>query len=776
MRQVKIVFLLWAMYMCSILVACSSLEQQHNIQHNESLEKRAYEATYTEQEQVNVFEEKWQRKEDLKISEEWQVENYEGPLFQVDSGKERIFDCRIDGQNLYVLYFVSDEEQISEKTYILRNIDLKNMTQGQSSFALDDDELITDFDISNGRICLFVEKYDEENGTTGLYASFFENGKMEEKTDLLNVVKNIDMFQKGQYFQGNCRYDGQENLFVITGYDQNSGGVVGLTGELLYSFSEISSQIDAIYSPAIKCENGATILKAYSPMNHRTALIGINREKAIKLCEYEGIFQDQNAVCDKYGNISFLEQGAQITNWNIKNGDIRTYVSGNFGDDSGILAIIRKETGNIVEVTDDYEGISIVEYGPVMNVEDTTITIEALSAVDDSVKSGIRFYERTHPHTKIQLKEFVGEQDKEQKKGQLYAKLSSSNGPDLIYMGRTDMLYFAEKGCLLDLSDIITEETEDVFFTGIKTGGSWNDGWYMIPTSVNVSAVYVNRDCYSDGKWEMNDLINIIKKREDEGRPFEDIWLLYENHADSSELLQFFIDDVIHSEFVNIEEKKCDFESEKFGEILELCKHYGKDEKARMPISREDRSEKLLQQEILCFSEPLLSFGHFSEVGASLGENANIVGMPTNAASGFQLTSMSGIAVNKDTKQLDAINDFLDCMFNQQYCASNPVNQIPTRRDCLENKISLDSDWAEQAVVYISKRESMRVNRKADGTSFEKEYIDFLNQCIPYDERNNAIISIILEDAAPFFYGDKEAMEVQRIIQSRVKLYLEENQ
>ena len=49
-----------------------------------------------------------------------------------------------------------------------------------------------------------------------------------------------------------------------------------------------------------------------------------------------------------------------------------------------------------------------------------------------------------------------------------------------------------------------------------------------------------------------------------------------------------------------------------------------------------------------------------------------------------------------------------------------------------------------------------------------------MEQCIPRKTEWNTVRSIIMEEAAAFFAGDKSAHEVAGIIQNRVQLYLEE--
>lgn len=404
------------------------------------------------------------------------------------------------------------------------------------------------------------------------------------------------------------------------------------------------------------------------------------------------------------------------------------------------------------------------------------IRIDAITPVENSLKKAINKYEKEHTGIRIVLNENTEYSGLELKRSLMYSTLTAEDGPDLLYCDRTSMRYFAEKGCLLDLSAILNEDSKKKYLAGIIQSGEYDGISYMLPTHLNLSAVYVNKKVISNEQWSVSDVIRIIQKKEKEGRAFDDIWLMYEGHATPKELLScFFISDVIHSEFINLETASCDFDSELFHNVLEICKRYGAREDGKYPSSREERAGKLIDENILCISEPLINFSKFSLYGAMLGDAANLIGIPTLSHSGIQLTSVDGICANRYTKEKGAVMDFLDGLFNQQYYETNPADQIPIRIDALDGKIDTDADWTDDVLVWTGNGSQMHVSSKPNGDSFEKEYLELLNRCTSYDENNWYIINIITEESAPFFDGSKEIDMVCEVIQNRVQLYLDEN-
>ena len=66
------------------------------------------------------------------------------------------------------------------------------------------------------------------------------------------------------------------------------------------------------------------------------------------------------------------------------------------------------------------------------------------------------------------------------------------------------------------------------------------------------------------------------------------------------------------------------------------------------------------------------------------------------------------------------------------------------------------------------------LKQKEDGTTYTEEYKELLHKAIPYREYC-PIYDIVQEEAGAFFAGQKDALAVTRLIDSRVQLYLDEN-
>ena len=66
------------------------------------------------------------------------------------------------------------------------------------------------------------------------------------------------------------------------------------------------------------------------------------------------------------------------------------------------------------------------------------------------------------------------------------------------------------------------------------------------------------------------------------------------------------------------------------------------------------------------------------------------------------------------------------------------------------------------------------LEEKEDGSTYAEEYAKFLDNCVSRPMKYLDVWNMIMEDAEKYLEGDQSLEEVCRIIQSRVRLYLQE--
>ncbi len=214
-------------------------------------------------------------------------------------------------------------------------------------------------------------------------------------------------------------------------------------------------------------------------------------------------------------------------------------------------------------------------------------------------------------------------------------------------------------------------------------------------------------------------------------------------------------------ELIDKEQKKAYFESQAFLDMLALCKEYAENHEAG--------EDDLLNYNNL-FSRRQYGFYHDYVFSTDIyGREYQIYGYPTADGQVYQVFSSDSLAIYAGSTHKEGAWQFVESLLqeeNQVYHAmTNPG--IPIRRSVLE-RMKEEEGWTEMAyrvgdeLLTTSEAEFQIVENIIANGIFVPENV------------NEDIWSIIEEETAAYFAGDKSAEEVAHIIQSRVGLMLAE--
>ncbi|MDE6674019.1 MAG: hypothetical protein K2K19_04290, partial [Acetatifactor sp.] len=151
------------------------------------------------------------------------------------------------------------------------------------------------------------------------------------------------------------------------------------------------------------------------------------------------------------------------------------------------------------------------------------------------------------------------------------------------------------------------------------------------------------------------------------------------------------------------------------------------------------------------------------------GEQYHLVGFPTEDGGRNYWNCNSYIVVNKHSEHKEQIKEYLNMLFrydNQKICS------FPVRDDLLEGNLHYDE--TNHRFLYDDGEYNYWVYEKSDGGSWEEEYMELTNSCVPNRGGTDKIADIIFEEAESYFVGDKDAQAAASMIQNRVQLYLNE--
>ena len=219
-----------------------------------------------------------------------------------------------------------------------------------------------------------------------------------------------------------------------------------------------------------------------------------------------------------------------------------------------------------------------------------------------------------------------------------------------------------------------------------------------------------------------------------------------------------------------MQQKTCDFETEEFYSLLRLCKELAEEEGSMDYLPNSERQEELISGKALTYP---ISGGliNFSQDRAAFGDDFHCVGYPTNSGNSGVVECYRCVAVSRWTENYDVIKDFMEFLLSEENQVQHTTNWV--RRDVILEHVHEHTQLGDAPVFLMEGKKYIELAGKPDGSSFAEEYIALMDTGEPLSTEY-VIQDIILEEAGAYFAGDKTEQEAAGIIQSRVKLYLEE--
>lgn len=365
----------------------------------------------------------------------------------------------------------------------------------------------------------------------------------------------------------------------------------------------------------------------------------------------------------------------------------------------------------------------------------------------------------------------VEKTDNEQKQEALHNRtmmeIVAGNGPELMWVSEEDMRILAEKGALMDMSELIPSEIKEQLLPGVLKVGTIDGTLVGITPEVSFYTVFTPDSVWSRDSWSISDVMSLVESRDDWEWPLS--YSIYK--PDFYTLFYFLLKDLADSPFVDMENGVSHFDSDEFIQVLEFCKKYG--EKDSVKVDWDDLDE--MMQNGTCAAQVSYfydGFGNFSHSMPSL-KDCHIVGFPRNEGSGNYLYSEAYLVVSANATHIDAIKDFIAYLldYDNQYT----VSFSPVRKDVLRDSVVITPHSNTPAILKSTSYEVYRpIETKPDGTSYLEEFMTFAESCEPQPLRPEAISDILGDELPSFVADDKNAKEVADIIHRRVQLYFAE--
>ena len=354
------------------------------------------------------------------------------------------------------------------------------------------------------------------------------------------------------------------------------------------------------------------------------------------------------------------------------------------------------------------------------------------------------------------------------------AEIVSGQGPELMFVSEDDMHILAEKGALMDLSELIPEEIQEQLLPGVRQLGTVDGEWVGVTYNVNYYTLMTSDSLWSEDSWTVSDMLDLADSKDDWGD-----WILslawpkpdYNNLFDWG-----FSRSLGDSPFMDLENGISYFNGEEFIRTLEFCKRYGQPSNA-MAEGDEELLSMLQEGKSMAQMAYIYSGLHsFSSVMAAF-ENCHLVGFPSETGSGNYMYADGYLVVNADSEHIDAIRDYISYIldYDIQFGSSSSV-----RKDVIRDQVGDDPDiypmpyTLTPSFIHEGYDPWPLNDLKPDGTTYLEEFLEFAEGCVPVPYCPEAITKIVWEEIEAYFTGNRSAEETADIIHRRVQLYFDE--
>ena len=480
------------------------------------------------------------------------------------------------------------------------------------------------------------------------------------------------------------------------------------------------------------------------------------------------------------------EEGTKVLNW------INVDVNGNM-----INGIYMDEESNIYGVLTEFStekaNTEIVKLSMVPESSlpvKKTLTL-AVMYLDYQVQQKIIDFNRHSETTRIEVKdysEYNTEEDITAGLTKLTTEIMAGNLPDLLSMDGLPYDQLASKGLLEDLYPFLDEDKDlkrEDFFPTVLSALEVNGGLYQVAPSFQILTLIGGSSVVGNKPGWTYDEFNAA---------------LASMPAGCTPLDQYTTRDDILQRLVTLEMEnlvdwstgKCSFDSEEYVNILKFANRFQAEfDWDNYEWTADESTEKRIAEgRQMLMAANIYGIEDLMYNDLYFGGDATYIGYPTSNGVGNMMSLTSGFSMSAKCSDKEAAWAFLRTVLSEEY--QKNIWGLPINRHAFDKKLeeamtpNYEKD-AEGNFKLDENGEKIQVSRggigMADGSVHElyamtqeqaDKLIDVINTTTRVVNTNNSLLQVAVEEAQPFFAGQKTAEEVARLTQSKVNIYVNE--
>ena len=427
------------------------------------------------------------------------------------------------------------------------------------------------------------------------------------------------------------------------------------------------------------------------------------------------------------------------------------------------------ENNNSIEVIDTHEGVSGYVNLSKGEVNKTVITLGLIQLTQDIQKAVIDF-NRSNPDVMINIKTYYQEDgDFEQSVERLKLDVVTGSAPDIMEVSMINYEMLADKGVFADLYKFMQDDrdlSQDKILSSVREAYEIDGQLLNMAPGFQLYTVWGNRNKIGNHKGvTLNELMQILGEN---GKTIDAIYGFSMDEPVLTTLCTFGMD-----EFINWETGECEFTGDYFKDLLRFAKEYSGG------YTQTGVSQAIAEGNILLSIGVISSVADYQIQSELYGGELTFVGYPTAGG--------SGTAIGYRGSQL-AISNYSDDKgdaweFVKYYMQNGWDGQgFPVFQDkfdeAMEKARQKDMETVDGVTYELPKGYFSEGSHYFEVFNAEPADVEAIRNLVADAgnryKYNTDILGIINEEADAYFKDQKPIDEVAGIIQSRVKLYLDE--
>ena len=368
----------------------------------------------------------------------------------------------------------------------------------------------------------------------------------------------------------------------------------------------------------------------------------------------------------------------------------------------------------------------------------------------------------------------------------LLTEIMSGQVPDLIAVDQLPYRQLASKGLLEDLYPYLDADPElnrEDYFPNVLRAMEVNGGLYQLTTGFNVQTLIGATTVVGDKPgWTYQDMMAALAKMPEGCEPLD----MYTTRGDLLRIL--LCTDLDH--YVDWSTGQCSFETQDFLDMLAFT--------ARFPAEISDDLEWESSSTRIAEGRQMLTTAYLYSVDAMLWNDVQFgeqgctyIGYPTNNGVGSYMYLSSGYAMSAKCADKDAAWQFLRSFItydSQKESWDGIPLSLKVYREKLEQAMTPQYETNEKGEYVLDEKGEkipvaigsvwMENGGEVEVYCMTQEQADKLweavTTCDKVWDSDEAIYTIVFEQAQAYYSGQKSAEEVARLIQSKVTIYVNE--